>query len=569
MQTLPDLVRAYLVKNNFEWGSEIDFSPVPKTAGGDVAISVFRICKSQKIPLKSVLDALENALAGANFLEKTERADPYLNLFFRNEVFFEAVFRTPPRIQSQKNQKILVEFSGPNTNKPLHLGHMRNHALGISVCRILQAAGAEVCPVNIINDRGVHICKSMLAYSLFGAEQTPESAGKKSDHFVGDFYVKFETESQKNPALLDQIQQMLQKWEDSDPETLALWEKMNNWALAGHQQTYQRQAVSFLHVYRESEHFRHGREIAEKALSDGVFRKNKDGAIVFDFEKKGKVREKVVLRADGTSIYLTNDLAVSTAKFADFAPDQMVWVVAEEQNEYFEILFSVLEKLKILDRSHLQHLSYRLVNLPDGRMKSRSGNVVDADNLMDELHDAAAEKVRAQHPDFSDLEVSEIAEKIQDASWKFYLLRTGADKSITFDAAKSIDFAGATGPYLQYGGVRIGSILQKAGVGDWREFLEKSEQNFKLLGQSEKNLGAKILQWPATLSRAAAEKNPTFIATYLTELGQNWASFYAQTPILNAENETEKNARIALAAKVLQILETGLWTLGIQMPEKM
>jgi len=570
------IIQKFLQKTEFgDHAEKIIFAPVPKNTPGDLAMNVFPLAKILKKSPPEILKKLAKTLETCPELEKIELAGQYLNLFFRNEPFFREVFATPAEISTLAGKKILIEFSAPNTNKPLHLGHMRNHALGIAVAKILEKSGARVFRVNMINDRGVHICKSMLAYQKFGKNALPD---EKSDHFVGKFYTKFETESKKNPKLSDEVQKMLQKWESGDSETRKLWQKMNEWTLAGHAETYRRQGIKFLKNYLESETYQLGKKIAETALADGIFRKNSDGAIVFDFEEKGKIREKIVLRADGTSIYLTNDLGNTKLKFEDFRPDEMIWVVADEQNEHFRILFAVLEKLKILDRSHLTHLAYGLVNLPDGRMKSREGNVVDADNLMDELHEIAAEKIRENSNCSSRDEAEEdlnrkierTAEQIQNAAWKFYLLRTSPRKTITFDAQKSIDFHGATGPYLQYAGVRIRSILKKSG-GNESDFekLQPSPDSITTLGKPEKPLGVKILEFPAVLARAAETRNPTFVATFLMELAQIWSSFYAENSILNAKNENLKSARLALARKTFEILESGLDCLGIEIPEKM
>ncbi|MDH3325077.1 MAG: arginine--tRNA ligase, partial [Candidatus Peregrinibacteria bacterium] len=459
-----------------------------------------------------------------------------------------------------KGHNTVIEYSGPNTNKPLHLGHMRNHALGISVCKLLEKAGAKVTPVNIINDRGVHICKSMLAYKHFGNGETPEQTGEKSDLFVGRYYVKFETESKKNPKLNEEIQEMLVAWENNDPETRELWKKMNNWTLSGHKKTYDRQGVKFEKEYFESDYYQNGKDIAQMGLKKGVFQKREDGTVYIDLTEEG-LDEKVVLRADGTSIYLTNDLAVDTARMKDFKPNEIMHIVADEQNYHFKVLFLCLDKLGIIDTKHLFHLGYGLVNLPDGRMKSREGNVVDADDLMNQLHEIAAQKIKEFHPELDEQKIYTIAEQIQNAAWKFYLLRTGPRKSITFDSQKSIDFHGATGPYLQYAGVRIKSILKKAG--------KVPAPDLNILGEEEKPLGVKILEFPKVLERAATEKNPTFIATYLTEFSQVWSTFYAENSILKAETEDLKNSRLALAAKVYDILESGLEILGIEIPEKM
>ncbi len=538
--------------------SRIEFSPVPRGQNGDIAMKFFQLTKSEGQSPVQIAERIKEALSGCDFIEKTELTGPYLNLFFASEQFFTKVLESPLEGNVSTGQKIVMEFSGPNTNKPLHLGHMRNHALGISVSNLLEAVGASVHRVNIINDRGVHICKSMLAYQKWGNNS---KLNKKSDHFVGDWYVRFNQEEKKDPTLLDEAKEMLVKWEQGDKDVKSLWKKMSDWALEGHAKTYERQGVTFEKEYKESDYYMAGRDIAEKGLEQGVFQKREDGAIVIDLTDQG-LDEKVILRADGTSIYLTQDLAVATARMKDFQPDQLVYVVADEQNYHFKVLFSCLDKLSLIDPKHLHHLGYGLVNLPEGRMKSREGTVVDADNLMDELQGLATEEIRKRHDDWDDKEINDTAEKIQNAAWKFFLLQTSPKKGITFDAQKSIAFEGATGPYLQYAAVRIQSILRKA---------EKQPKTnvAEHLGEEEKILGAKILAFPDTLNRAAENLNPTYVVTYLLELAQDWSSYYAINSVLKAETPELCAARVALAEKVLSVLERGMKILGFQAPERM
>lgn len=556
---MEQLVITWLQKTfDQEFCSKIGFSPVPRGQKGDLAMKFFQLTKSEGQSPVQIAERIAEALADCDFVEKTEVAGPYLNLYFAPEQFFENVFNTPLVGDTSKGESIVMEFSGPNTNKPLHLGHMRNHALGISVSNLLESVGATVHRVNIINDRGVHICKSMLAYQKWGNNKQPN---KKSDHFVGDWYVRFDQESKKNETLINEAKEMLLKWEQGDEEVKKLWKQMSDWALEGHAETYIRQGIHFEKAYKESEYYTTGKKIAEEGLKKGVFQKRKDGAIVIDLEDEG-LDEKVVLRADGTSIYLTQDLAVATARMQDFKPDQMMYVVADEQNYHFKVLFSCLNKLGLIEPKHLHHLGYGLVNLPDGRMKSREGTVVDADNLMDELHDLAAEEISKRHDDWKKDEIDDTAEKIQDAAWKFFLLQTSPKKSITFDAKKSIAFEGATGPYLQYAAVRIQSILRKAG-----EQLKTNAAEH--LGEEEKLLGAKILSFPDVLNRAAENLNPTYVVTYLLELAQDWSSYYAVNSVLKAETPELIGARVTLAEKVLNVLEKGMEVLGFQAPERM
>ncbi len=559
---MQDLLRKFLGK---KWAN-VQFSPVPKGQAGDLAISFFELAKETKMSPAELAKHVETLLQKCDLVEKTQIVGPYLNLFFKNEVFFEEMLKTPLSTDFLKNKNIVLEFSGPNTNKPLHLGHMRNHALGISVSNILEAAGSTMHRVNIINDRGVHICKSMLAYQKWGKNKTPESTGEKPDHFVGRYYVKFEQESKNDPTLKDEIQVMLVKWEKGDKEVRTLWKKMNGWALAGHAETYARQRISFEKIYSESDTYHLGKEIAEMGLKKKVFHRRDDGAIVIDLTEE-KLDEKVILRGDGTSIYLTQDLAVASMRDKDFHhPDEMVYVVADEQNYHFQVLFLCLEKLGILTREKLCHLGYGLVNLPHGRMKSREGTVVDADNLMDELSNLALEEIKKRNPDLPKKEMKSTAELIMDAAWKFYLLQTSPKKTMMFDPEKSIAFEGATGPYLQYAGVRIKSIFKKA---DMPASFCKGEVGGGFLGTPEKPLGVKVLQFPEMLNRAAETKNPTYLATYLLELAQEWSSFYASNSVLNAENENLRKARLCLAKKVLEVLEKGLRILGIEIPDQM
>lgn len=554
----------YLKTNwNPDHAEKLVFSPVPKGQAGDLALQCFALTKELKQSPVQIGQAIAEVLEGCPLVEKTESSGPYLNLFFSEAAFFDSVFSTPLKTDTLLNKNIVLEFSGPNTNKPLHLGHMRNHALGISVSNVLEAAGAKVHRVNIINDRGVHICKSMLAYQRWGNGETPEQTGEKPDAFVGRYYVKFDTEAKADPSLNDEVQTMLQQWEAGDAAIRKIWETMNRWTLAGHQTTYDRQGVVFEKSYHESDYYLEGKDIAQMGLDKGVFERRDDGAIVINFADE-QLGQKVILRSDGTSIYLTQDLAVAVNRDKDFDhPDLLMYTTASEQNYHFQVLFECLDQLGVMSGNKCYHLNYGLVNLPDGRMKSREGTVVDADTLMDELHALSAEKICTSRSELNDDEVHTIAEQVQNAAWKFFLLRTSPNKDITFDAEKSIDFHGATGPYLQYAGVRIKSILEKAKT----EGLKPGNTN--ALGEVEKPLGVKILEWPDTLNKAAETKNPTYIVTYLLELAQAWSSFYADNSVLKAETPELAAGRLALAAKVLAVLETGLNVLGIDIPERM
>lgn len=561
---MQDQLLDYLKLNwNSEYAEKLQFSPVPKGNEGDLAMNFFALTKELKKSPVQIGEEVAQALEKCDLIEKTEMAGPYLNLFFSSAAFYESVFATNLNSNLLLNKNIVLEFSGPNTNKPLHLGHMRNHALGIALGNLFEATGAELHRVNIINDKGLALAKSMLAYDRFGEGKTPESEGKKSDHFAGDWYVRYDLESKKNPSLEDELPEIMRQWEAGDPHWCRIWKLLTDWVLQGMYETYERQGISFELASRESEHYEDGREFALKGLKNGVFSQREDGTIFIDL-KGEDMGEKVVLRADGTAIYLTQDLSLWPIRKAEFGPkvDEMIHVVGEEQNYYFHTVFKSLEQLGLAEGTEFLHYGYGLVNLPDGRMKSREGTVVDADDLMDELHEIAAVKIRTSQPDMSDKEVYKTAEQIQNAAWKFFLLRTSPNKAITFDKEKSIDFQGATGPYLQYAGVRIKSILNKA------DFNSASTPDLSPLGEREKPMGVKILEWPGVLERAAEHKNPTYIVTYLLELAQAWSSFYAENHINKAEDGL-KQARLALASKTLEVLETGLGILGIEVPEKM
>lgn len=555
-------LQAYLAQYwNTDLAVTVQYAPIPKDFDGDMALGFFVPAKVLSQSPLQVAQDVKQILDQSDLVTKTEIKGPYLNITFEDKAFFSSVAQAELCSTMLQGKTIVIEFSGPNTNKPLHLGHMRNHALGIAMSNVLENCGADVKRVNIINDRGVHICKSLLAYQKFGNGDTPESTNTKSDQFVGDYYIRFEQESKKDESLKEEVQRLLQAWENKEPEVMKLWEQMNDWALTGHAKTYARQGVKFVKEYRESDYYEKGKDIAHEGLKQGVFYQRKDNAIMVDLEDDG-LDQKVVLRGDGTSIYLTQDLAVDMARKADYNPDTIIHVVADEQNYHFKVLFLCLEKLGLMSRENLYHLGYGLVHLPDGRMKSREGNVVDADTMMDELSELAMEQIKQRHDDMKPEDMYDIAEAIMNASWKFYLLTTAPKKSITFEKEKSIAFEGATGPYLQYAGVRIKSLLRKAGD------LPEGDMSAQL-GNEEKPLGNMILRYQEVLEKSAETYNPTYMVMYLLELAQTWSRYYANISILSSESGNLKNARLQLAKKVLQTLEHGLQNLGISIPDHM
>ncbi len=561
------LILEYLTSSwNANYAYQTQFSAVPKGQNGDLAMSFFELTKELKKTAPIIAKEIAEILEKCDVIEKTEIVGPYLNLYFSNTAFFQSVLNAPLNSEIMKGKKIMIEFSSPNTNKPLHIGHIRNHALGISVPNILEKSGAKIIRVEIINDRGVHICKSMLAYKKWGEGETPESSEMKGDHLVGKYYVKFDTESKKDPTLIDQAQQMLVDWEDGDDKVHELWKKMNQWVYDGYETTYHRQGIIFDKKYYESDLYKEGKEYVLDGLKKGILKK-KGGAIMIDLTEDG-LDEKVLLRSNGTTVYMTQDIATTLLKQKEYTPDQQIWIVADEQNYHFKVLFLCLEKLGLIKPNNLFHLSYGLVNLPNGRMKSREGTVVDADDLMDELSDMALVEIKKRNPELSESEKKKTAEQIMNAAWKFYLLSTSPRKTVTFNPKDSIAFEGATGPYLQYAGVRLQSIFKKAKTAGIVN-CDHPDADCIELGVPEKPLGIKILEFQKTIEKAAENKNPTYIATYLLELAQAWSSYYTTHSVLNAKTENLKMARLALAKKVFEVLETGLGILGIEIPEKM
>lgn len=482
-------------------------------------------------------------------------------------------------------RRVMIEFSSPNTNKPLHLGHLRNDALGESVSRILAMAGAEVCKVDLINNRGVHICKSMLAYKMFHEEKgdTPESLGMKGDHFVGQCYVEFDQwlkgkkddpNSVPHPEAAEQAEEMLVKWEAGDPEIRALWQKMNDWTFDGVKETYKRTGISFDRFYFESDTYLKGKDEILKGLEKGVFFKADDGSVridVTDVVGKGKDEdnhEKVLLRKDGTSVYITQDIGTAISRHDDWAFNQLVYVVASEQNYHFKILFHILQKLGFDWANKLYHLSYGLVNLPSGRMKSREGTVVDADDLVDALHESALAAIKEKGRDNEVGDADDVAEKVALAALDYYLLQVGPVKDMLFNPEESLSFNGNTGPYLQYMGARINSILGKAKESGITA--DGSEDSVKLLSSAEEwELIKQLGDFPATVEKAANNLDPSLMAGYLYETSKAFSKFYQQCSIMNAENPKVASARLYLAECTLQVMKNAMKLVLVPYLEKM
>ena len=472
-------------------------------------------------------------------------------------------------------RRVMVEFSSPNTNKPLHLGHLRNDALGESVSRILQKAGAEVFKVDLINNRGVHICKSMLAYKLFHEEKgdTPESLGMKGDHFVGQCYVEFDKYAKEHPEAVQDAEEMLVKWESGDEETRALWERMNGWTLDGIKITYARTGIEFDKFYLESETYLKGKNEILRGLEHGVFFKADDGSVridVTDVVGKGKdedSHEKVLLRKDGTSVYITQDIGTAISRHNDWAFNQMVYVVASEQNYHFKILFHILKKLGFEWADNLYHLSYGLVNLPSGRMKSREGTVVDADDMLDSLHADAIRAIEERGRD-GEVIVDEVAEKVALSALHYYLLNVAPSKDMLFNPEESLSFNGNTGPYVQYMGARICSILKKAhSVGIECAAPESAAKH--LSAPEEWTLLKTLGDFPEMVLRAAENLDPSIMASYIYEVSKDFSKFYQQCPIVSAEKAEHSSARLLLAECTLTVLKEAMHLVLVPFLEKM
>jgi arginyl-tRNA synthetase len=478
--------------------------------------------------------------------------------------------------------KVMVEYSSPNTNKPLHLGHLRNNFLGYAVSQILEAAGYEVVKVQIINDRGIHICKSMLAWLRFGEGETPESSGLKGDKLVGKYYVRFdqaykaeiaelmsqgksEDEAKKEAPIMLAAQDMLLKWEAKDPEVYALWEKMNAWVYAGFEATYKEMGVAFDQLYYESNTYLKGKEVVQDGLDKGVFYKREDGSVWCDLREDG-LDEKLVLRKDGTAVYMTQDIGTAILRFEDNPGLQFqVYTVGNEQEYHFKVLFMILEKLGFENAKLNYHLSYGMVELPEGKMKSREGTVVDADDLLAEMAQAA-EDIAKEQGKMSGLTADEqmaTYKMVGYGALKYFLLKVDPKKSMMFDPKESIDFLGNTGPFIQFNYVRTLALLRK--------FDDVIEPNFELdvLSDGEKALIKKIYGFPEVIEEAASQYDPSQIANYCFELAKEFSSFYQNSPIMNEENKALKNMRLALSSKTGDVIKTGMNLLGIQMPERM
>ncbi len=545
----------------------------PKPEMGDLAFPMFPFAKSFRMAPPAIAAAVKDALAG-DIPGEAKCLGPYVNIFMnRSETakhLLDRIGREGEHYgssQALKGQKIMVEFSCPNTNKPLHLGHLRNDAIGESVSRILKAAGAEVQKVNLINNRGVHICKSMLAYEEFGEGISPEKAGKKGDHLVGDFYVKFNQWAKEDPSAESRAQEMLKKWEAGDSKVTALWETMNKWTMEGIKETYKNTNISFDRYYYESDTYLSGRDEVLKGLEKGIFYKDEDGSIRLDLSDLG-MDTKVLLRSDGTSVYMTQDLGTAIARHEDFPFDRLIYVVGAEQEYHFQVLFHALKKLGYPWAEMLFHLSYGMVNLPEGKMKSREGTVVDADDLLEQLAAMAAEEIRSKDRTQAVGDVESTSHKIALAALHYFLLQVSPSRDMVFNPQESLSFNGNTGPYLQYMSARISSMLAK--FEERRADFEGLEPQPSLLtGDAEWELLKSLSAFPDAVQTAASSLNPSLLAAQLHDIAKKFSRFYHDCPILGEENKALALARVLLSRRVLQVMKNGFQLVNIPFLEKM
>ena len=557
---------------------------------GNITLVVFPFVKLARKAPAQVAAEIGEELAKSDLVAKYNAVQGFLNLSISDAFWVHQLEAIDADAnygrQPDRHQLMMVEYSSPNTNKPLHLGHVRNNLLGYSIAQIQEACGWRVVKTNIVNDRGIHICKSMLAWLKFGNGETPETSGKKGDHLIGDYYVRFDKEykaqiaelmakgldeetAKKEAPLMLEAQEMLRKWEANDPEVRALWSKMNSWVYAGFDETYKRLGVSFDKIYYESNTYLEGKSEVEKGLASGQFYRREDGSVWADLTKDG-LDEKLLLRSDGTSVYMTQDIGTAKLRFQDFPIDKMVYVVGNEQEYHFKVLSILLDRLGFPFGKELVHFSYGMVELPNGKMKSREGTVVDADDLMDKMIDDAREiskdKVNTLQGITED-EANEIARKVGLGALKYFILKVDPRKNMLFNPAESIDFNGNTGPFIQYTYARIQSVLRKSGEGKGQKggILD----NTSGLDLKELTLIQRLCDYPSTVRTAGNDFSPAVICNYAYALACDFNSFYHDLSILNEPDEAKRTLRLLLAKNVAKVLQNAMALLGIEMPERM
>ena len=558
-----NLITAFKAKFELEL-TQIDFETPPKPDYGDLAIACFNYAKSLKLSPNIIAKEWAQEIEVVSPIESVESLGPYLNIRFDYQALAKLLQTTYltgfNQLEYGAGKKILIEFSAPNANKPLHLGHARNNLIGEFLAKLSKKIGFEVVKVNLINDRGIHICQAMLGYQMLEAEKIKPKPSK-SDHLVGEYYTEYNARLKTNPSLKEEASQMLIAWEQNDPEVRALWKKITSLALEGIKQTYLRTSISFDKYYFESELYSGGKEIVYKALEDKIAYRLENGAIAIDITlPNGQETTKVLLRGDDTALYMTQDLNTSQTKLKDFKPDYAWWVVGSEQIYHFEVLIAILEKLSKSNKKPYEHISYGMIELPEGKMKSREGKRVDLDDLCDQLQTKASQLLQNKSPDkyIEGEELKAKAEAIGQAALNYFVLRTNANKKIVFNKEESLSFDGMTGPYLQYTYVRISSMLAKLG----NENI-KNEPDYKY-NASEKELIALVYKFDGLLIQAWEARNPSLLAHFAYDLAKAYNSFYQNYSIMKAESNSAKIARINLSRLVKEILAQTFELLSIK-----
>ncbi|MCI7585730.1 MAG: arginine--tRNA ligase [Bacteroidales bacterium] len=562
-------------------------STTKKEFEGNLTIVVFPFLKaSHKRPEDTAQEIGEYLVANCEAVEKFNVIKGFLNITIKPS-FWTSVLQSVEATENfgfkpvtDDSRLVMIEYSSPNTNKPLHLGHVRNNLLGFSLAKIMEANGNKVVKTNIVNDRGIHICKSMLAWLKWGNGITPEKAGKKGDHLIGDFYVAFDKhykeelqqlmdggmtkeEAEANSTLMKEARTMLKKWEDGDEEVRSLWRTMNEWVYAGFDETYARMGVSFDKIYYESNTYLEGKEKVLEGLEKGIFYRKDDNSVWADLTADG-LDQKLLLRTDGTSVYMTQDIGTAKLRFQDYPIDQMIYVVGNEQNYHFQVLSLLLDKLGFSWGKDLIHFSYGMVELPNGKMKSREGTVVDADELMDEMIATARKMSEGRLKGVPEEEMDDVYRIIGLGALKYFILKVDPRKNMLFNPQESIDFNGNTGPFVQYTYARIRSVLRKSDEADAATDITAYEPNEK-----EIEIIQRIADFPSVVSEAGRTYSPALIANYVFELAKGYNQFYHDYSILKEENGVARTFRLHLSRTVADIIRRGFSLLGVEVPERM
>ncbi len=571
--------------------NSIDLQPTKKEFEGHYTFVTFSLAKELKQSPEQIGDAIGKYIqANSSLITRFNVVKGFLNLVVEDKVWID-IFSTILQEKEygrypSNNQSVMVEYSSPNTNKPLHLGHLRTNFLGYSVAEILKYYGYHVIKVNLVNDRGIHICKSMIAYQKFGNNETPESLQMKGDHFVGKYYVKFDQEYQKEikelqaqgkdletakkeAPLFLQAQQMLQQWEKGDQGIMALWKKMNNWVYSGFEKTYKKIGVDFDKYYYESNTYLLGKDTVEEGLKKNVFLKKEDGSVWIDLTADG-LDQKLVQRADGTSVYITQDLGTADLKYKDFHMDKSIYVVGNEQDYHFHVLFLILKKLGRPYADGLYHLSYGMIDLPSGKMKSREGTVVDADELVDEMIQTAEQQTKelGKIEELTEEEAHQLYYTLGLGALKYFILKVDPKKRMLFNPQESIQFQGDTGPFIQYTHARICAILRRAAEMDI-DYQKEKFSSIQSLHTIETSIIQLISNFPEKIKEAATTYSPAVISQYIFELAKEYNRFYAELSIFGEKDQALIHFRVALSATIAHVIKTGMKLLGIHVPERM